>query len=502
MRCEFSNSFKFDLFFKIFIFIFAAVLRIICINDKYGMHEDEVMSFAISNYSDFWHKDLAPQQDFNGKDLAKAVFFHDATFSSAWCDVKKLWRDNRDRPHTNLYYTCLRLWMTPISSSNFTDSMRHAVWLNFIFFIFSFFILLGILRETQLNTVTQNCLLISIFFNRISVSSVAFIRPYALQETLLLLFSYVFIKLWNKSQLNTIKDFTILSGYFATIYILILVGFLIYQRPLNSLFISGAFLCSILLARLLFCGYFYGFSCGRAGESFHNFSPKTLFGNFCSTLPIYEDLFYSLLSWIPLIFIAASVCWREKIRREIFIISGSAFLIGAFITFISPLKHIRYAMPFLPMINFAVFLAVKFLMDIFPKVKYVFSCKFKIIYLAALAIGLTNYKTDLFSFKEQKQIRKILCKPIPTFIFMEESWYVNRVLHLFNDSKTYCLITSMELLHRKLELENEAIVVTPYGKKIDFSEKFNINISDLYYENLGPDNFLRIYKISKKSLSR
>lgn len=511
MKCEFPNSFRPDLFLKIFIFIFAAVLRIVCVNDKYGMHEDEVMSFSISNYSDFWRKDYSPYQDIKGKDLKEAVFLHDTKFSSALKDVAKLWYDNRDPPHTNLYYSCLRLWMTPISSAKFEDSIKYAAWLNFIFFIFSFFIVLRILGKVQLNVAAQNCLLIAIFFNNISASAVAFIRPYALQETLLLFFSYIFIKLWNKPQIDKTKDFiifvvttgfTLLSGYFASIYILVLVGFFVYRRSSDRLFIISAFLCSLLFAQLLFCKFFHGFSCGRAGQSFHNFSPTTLFGNFCITLPIYEDLFCSILHWVPLLFVAAFVCWRKKIGHEIFMVSGSAFFLGVFVTFISPIKHVRYAMSFLPLINFAIFLAIKFGLDLFSKVRYTSSREFKIFYLFALAVGLINYKTDRFSFHEQRQVREILEKSPPVFVFMQSSWHVNRVLHLFSDSKNYCLVTSMEFLKQKLESENKAIIVTPYGTEIAVDELPEFESTNLCFEDSGSRNLLRIYQIFRKPLSK
>lgn len=139
------------------VFLCALWLRIYYMNKKVDLHVDEGLSIVLAEYNKYgWSKYYDEDKVWSANELKKAILWNDASFNGAISDVAKLWNNNRDSPHTNLYYSLLRLWHIGFDSVDIDSIIMRGISLNLIFFAFSFLFaaLLGYeLFCTQINRI-------------------------------------------------------------------------------------------------------------------------------------------------------------------------------------------------------------------------------------------------------------------------------------------------------------------------------------------------------------
>lgn len=176
------------------LFIIFIILKIFLIPVKEYIHVDESLTFGLSFYSNF---DTA----FNGNEESLEEFMlHIYNPPSSIKDmVKKIYKirnDNRDAPHTNLYYSLINIFS--IYSQNTINALIfRGAFLNIFLFSISFFTAFKITGEFTTNNTIRLITVFSAFIPSAALGNSLFIREYQLQETAFLLVAYNII-IWYK----------------------------------------------------------------------------------------------------------------------------------------------------------------------------------------------------------------------------------------------------------------------------------------------------------------
>lgn len=174
---------------SIFVFLVALFLRIGFAYQKSGFHIDESASITISTGSGI---SKLENGEFFGKELKEKVYFDDNSISDLLHDLKRLWKNNYGdgAAHPNLYFTLLRAWSFDIKSGDFAWIKSRAIGLNLVFFTLGFFTIFILMTKIfSRYSLLVPLFLAFAFWNSASVSNTIFVRPYALQEMLLIIFT-------------------------------------------------------------------------------------------------------------------------------------------------------------------------------------------------------------------------------------------------------------------------------------------------------------------------
>ncbi len=199
-----------------------------------GLHLDESLSLILSSYSDYGWTKVFTNENVTGSQLRQLVWFGDTSISGTANAIINLWIDNRDSPHSNLYYSALRLWFVGFDVNQEPyNFMWRAFYLNLLIAVGCCYLLFNVTFKLFKNAILSSILVVLAICNDVSVSNVIYLRPYLLQT--LLVFAYIY------STISILQDFRIkktvtfkyalstslalLSGYFAIIFVAILGSF-------------------------------------------------------------------------------------------------------------------------------------------------------------------------------------------------------------------------------------------------------------------------------------
>ena len=456
----------------IIVFIIALLFRIHFINLKQGLHGDEVFSINISNMSEYGWTKAFPDTFVTGKELKRLIFYNDTSVKDTLSDLKKLHKDNDDPPHTNLYYSVLRIWCTGFASTDLPAIIWRCCSLNLLFFCFSFFIMYKILRQLFKDNALIPFGLFVAFVNTGTISNTLFIRPYQLQETVFLLLTYVVIRFMEDIENNrflTRKNFltasvvlalTLLTGYLAPFYIGILGLVLIVKsvksgQKQNIGFLFGAVGVSVFLAWLSYFSYFNGFVSYRAEETVTNFLEDYTF-----TAEKFIAVMLNFLYYVPCIVVCLIIAIRKFFAKIPFfqdnkraaIIFGCAFLWIILVFPLMPFKMLRYVVPVFPLISI---LYVFFTAGFSKKEKYTYMIIFCLL-MTILTLVPTPKETwgfqkerenesiinndvvieNLFRYKELPQRAYIHEPNVPVYL-IERPRYATTSIPKLNDNQLY-----------------------------------------------------------------
>jgi hypothetical protein len=465
----------------VIVFAITFQTRVDFITQKEGFHVDEVFSIIISDYSDYGYREGYCYDEnvvYTGKQIKELSLWNNASIEDAFSDVKKLYFDNRDRPHTNLYYSCFRLWFAGIATTDLRKIIDRGCKLNLLFFIFSFFFMYKLLRRLfKKDKILIPFSLLLAFANTGSISNTLFLRPYQLQETLLILFTYSFVRCYesleNRTSLYNFKNFlklvpivglTLLSGYFVAIYVLMLMGILAIlcrktDQKENLKFVGVSFLSSVLFARALFCGFFYGFTCGRAGEAYKQFGYKAIVDNtvvsFNAFYEILRDYLFSLpvLCLAFLIAIILSIIFRRSDKKAL-LISSACFIWSGGIIFLAPFKVLRYVMACFPLMTLVFPFVISRLNGIFR------DCAIIATLACSMVFWNRSAKIENLYIDQDKSFEFFTKKTdVPVLILNKTPWKYSCILHQFSDVQRYEFPRSKESLETKLKKYDFAIVL-------------------------------------------
>jgi len=435
----------------IMVLIIAIGVRINYINQKEGLHIDEVMSIMISRYSPQWH---APWISGSGSDVKERCFWNDASLTQAVSDIKKLHADNRDRPHTNLYYSLLRLCFVGVSSFDLKQTIWRGCLLNIILFLISFLFFFKMLQLLfKDDWLPQTICMLFAFCNVGAISNSLLLRTYQLQETCLITFTYFVVKILyngiNNNRLillSIVTALTLLSGYFAATYVLMSYGILLLYHGKNSVkIIIFAFIFSLFLSQLLYTNFFCGFSCGRAGEGYRALFSIEIFNNIwnaiCNTYRLLNEYLFSyhivIIAFFLTMIIVPFLIFRHIIvlNKNIIITLGIVSIslvwsIGNM--FLANWKDLRYISAVFPLIAL---ISMCFIVSI-RRWRKIQLCSCCII----LMLVLCGFKTKIpYLYKELSTLKTLLgqYKNKPVYCVDNDICVLCNLIQYCNDEQIY-----------------------------------------------------------------
>lgn len=351
------------------VFIFGIGLRLSALSFKNDLHVDETLSILLSNNITCGLADIRPEGWFIvGKKYKEFSLWNDGSLKDAFSDVGHLYLDSRDKPHTNFYYSVLRLAFTGVDKFDIKQTIIRSGILNCFIFSISFFFmfkLLNLFFRKELVPLGLFCA----FINPASITAVLLMRPYILQELMFIVFTYVFAKFYidfkngehdfswkNSCTIAFVIALTLLTGYYAPFFIAPLTGVLIYEAvklkdDAYKYFLLRTGVLSLVFAVLLYPRYFIGFVSYRAVDclqiSFDFLvNLRLLYQNFFN---IYLGSMFSLL----LILFLLVVVLKNKLEKNQLLktLIITAFCWSFFIIYIAPYKELRYIMTMIPIMS-------------------------------------------------------------------------------------------------------------------------------------------------------
>ena len=471
---------------------------------KSGFNVDESLSVAISTGS--WIPKLENGEYF-GKEIKEKIYFDDNSISDLWHDLKELWKNNYGdgAAHPNLYYSLLRAWCFDMKTGDFAWIKSRGIGLNLVFFALGFcavFILMT--KIFSRHSLFVPLFLAFAFCNSAGVTNSIFMRPYALQEMLLLVFTlncFVFYKLRfssTKEAFKTHKFFfawfifatalLCLSHYFSLFFVAFAFIFLAIISRKNIFPLSVVMICSLIIAQVLYLGYFSSlFDSYRAKESVEKL---LLLGNFWQNLnltfgigaDIITEHFYNLYGFIIIcVAFGTAIYFRRDFiaeSRQNFIFLFGFFIIGVvwfwLIFFVAPYKDLRYVMPIFPFLYFGVLLLLSFIKK--PLLQGILG----IAFVASLFINYNVkylYKTPFIFTQNPK---------IPVLVYMPKySWEQGYFLFAFYDTQRYIIEQDSAKLWDKIKDLDAFYMIsqTPFNAPAGFKKSIlqEVEYYDYFY---------------------
>lgn len=293
------------------VFCVAVAARFYWIDQKEDFHCDESMSISLCNYG----AGIAPEFEadtMSGRELKNFFFANEAGVKDFVKDIYNLRKDNRDYPHTNFYYSCLRAALYGCDSTDMPSVVRRGFFLNLAFFSVGFVFLALLLKELfreKLQIVT-GLAMGTLCTGMLSMS--VFLRPYELWFATTMIFAYAFAVgakryFTDAGTLVSFKNLWIyavvtagamLSVYFSIVLVVllgaILCGLAIKKNGAKTElpFFTSVFALAVILATAIYPNYPFGFLSERGADVSGKFSIAQIFENLHSA--------YSGIMGIPL----------------------------------------------------------------------------------------------------------------------------------------------------------------------------------------------------------
>ncbi|MDI3361133.1 hypothetical protein QQF21_17900 [Lelliottia sp. V89_10] len=356
----------------IFVIAILILMREYWLLHRTALHVDESMSFIISAYNQYgFDKPFPGIVTMTGDELRHAMWFNDPTFSGMLHDLKQLWVFNRDTPHSNLYYSLLRIWFTGVESTGMAFTLGWAGQLNIALSACSM-LMLGCLAFRMFGSHVIAIFAIFIgFIGAGTISNTIFARPYQLQETMFVAFmimSFIFISDQRKSLkfmigYGVVAAFTLLTGYFAIIYVgiimllILIMALALCERDYISLTKRAAvFIVTTCVAGYLIYPPYLFVSGGRQSEAISK--TGELAQNVALSIKSFELLqwYYPFIFMVALVSVVLAVI-LFVIRKErrftsawYVVMALSVAIWYAIVMFFAPYKIPRYVYPVLPIV--------------------------------------------------------------------------------------------------------------------------------------------------------
>ena len=360
------------------LFLTISGIRFYWLNQKQTFHIDEMYGISIVTQNEYglWSgKDFEKGRLYTGKEIKDAIFFDDASIKDTVRDLLHLWVYNKDTAYNNLFIYLSRIWFTGFKSSDFKTTFIRAGLLNFIFFCIAFYFFYLLISELTDNKLTKVLLITFAFLNPTTIGLSVFMRSYALQETVLILFTYLFVfyykNIKSDREITTKTNFIRTSivcavlfstDYFSVLYLGILGLVLLYlsirKKEYNlSLFLLCTVFTGLLLTKCFYLNYGTGFFAGRGAEAFSEIGNSALKNFTYTILKLNDFVSENMFNLIVMIIFAAAgrfLCIRNKTENATHTVIFACSLLFCFLVlYISPLKALRYVAPVFPLLSFS-----------------------------------------------------------------------------------------------------------------------------------------------------
>ena len=483
---QFFHSKKLLLILCFAVFIFALFLRIYFAYKKDTFHVDESLSVAISTNSGYmWGKPL-PNGEFFGKDLKVMAYWHNGSFADMISDIKGLWKNNHwDLDHPNLYYILYRLWHFGVQTGDFEWIKQRGIGLNLLFFTCSFIFAFFLSRRLFGFTFLVPLFLALAFLNSASISNTIFLREYALQEALALLFILNLLSFfqnpkrgfWSLASFAFCTALFLLSGYFTLFFVvpcMIVLLCVHFRDSLKILFVTAL---SFGLCKILCQSYFLGLDQARGGrskEALDKLQAQAFFDNLQKTLDGLINILHTHLINISMLVFLLLFCflllWKRKTLKK-HLNRKLIFALGIFVfsilwicgvLYLAPYKTLRYIMPLFPLLFLGICVGILLLSYKVPKTSALLS-------LCFIASLFCHYKLDVVTKSIPNSI--FTQTKMPVVIYLPNwNWQWARFLYQFNDLQLYTIESDKNKLKMATANKSKFYLISSDGLPLENTE--------------------------------
>jgi len=462
------------------VYLLALGIRIYWFSQKDGLHVDEGLTVAFSFYNNFIiTENYEYGKKYTGKELKEASLVNNTGLLNTLANVRNLWKDNRDSPHTNLYYTFLRLSFIRAKSGDVSSIFLRGSILNLMLFTVSFIFFFMLMRLLFAGSeLLQYTAVLCAFLSTAAISNTLFFRPYQIQETMFIIFCYYFVLTLERKKyfihekkfyidvikplliMSLITAVTLLTGYYAVILIGLFGLYAIYYQCKNKTFSQIPFYFAvlglgILFAQVLYPKYLSGFLSYRGKGTLRTISDN-LWGNISSSLMSAGTLLQKHFFSSPVIFICFYYCLiivfiliREKklknktlftlttIQKTAYFIFAASVIYMLLALIIAPFKVLRYAMPVFP---FFVILPVMLIDTIGKSAQKVAVCA--ILLLCGSFVFNATRESKIENIFRDKPAQYVFTKDkeIPVYVINISPWKYANLIPYVNDEQSYYFV--------------------------------------------------------------
>jgi len=368
------------------VYALALGIRVYWFSQKEGFHVDEGLTVGIACCNEYFNiGNYDNDRQYTGKELKTISLTGSSGLKGALADIRGLWEDNRDPPHTNLYYTFLRLALVGNKTGDIEPIIVRGAVLNLLFFTVSFiffFLLMRLLFAGK--ELLQYAATFCAFLSTATISNTLFFRPYQIQETLFIIFCYYFaLSLrWKKYIIREKKFFvgvikpllfmslitglTLMTGYYAVIFIGLFGLYAVYLQCKNKTFAEIPFYFVVLgmgflVAQILYPKYLSGFFSYRGTETVRTLS-NNVTDNIKSSVAVAGTFLHKHFFTYPVIALCLlclayllfplirgqKIITQNGVKKTAVYIFGASLLYLFIVLILAPYKVLRYAMPVFP----------------------------------------------------------------------------------------------------------------------------------------------------------
>jgi hypothetical protein len=464
------------LFLLIIIYLLTLGIRIYWFSQKDGFNVDEALSVQLACYNDWIYQ---PNREYTGKEAKEIALCDNESISNVFEDIISLWKDNRDGPHTNLYYSFLRLSLSGLRTGDIKAIIFRGAILNLLFFTVSFiffFMLMKLLFPDS--ALLQLAAILCGFLSTATISNTLLFRPYQIQETFFIIFCYFFFKTFDLKKytinddklyinagltfsLSLIIAFTLLTGYYSIIFIGLFGLYVIFikykeKKPTEIIYYIGVLCLGLIFAQILYHGYVRGYLSYRASETVN-----TLFGNMIlnikssmfACIDLLQRYFFSypviILCVLCLIFL---ISFKQKIviqKQSLYAFIASMFYL-IIVLILAPFKFLRFVMPVFP---FFIFLPTMLIYNIKKRIVSAIAILLLCIFFSLDAINET--KIENINGDKPKSYLFSKDAAVPVFVLNSSEWKYADLVPYFNDEQLYFFNDKFEGIQLVLTGRNE-----------------------------------------------
>lgn len=387
------------------IFAVAVGARVYWLQQKESLFGDEVMSLTFaSNNTRGTGKNVVFGKAYTAKEIRNILFSNTSHPEEFWGDLANLRMRNSDPPHTNLYYSLLRIAVIGADRAdeiNFRSLLFRGFVLNMILFTGSFFVWTVLFKRLFCGNRLAVCVaLAAAALNAGAITLTVFLRPYELQMFAVSVFALVFVYCaesylkerspasWQALPLLALAVAgALLSAYFSIVFVLLLGAALCVLAVKQCggrelLFWVIVLLIGLAVATAIYPDYFHGFLVDRGTEAASKFELSGMADNIGKSwdgaVSILENSFPSripevVFGVLVVTLVVQAVCRKIASRggashetnagKRGFVLAffGSpaavlcvtALLSCCAILYLAPYKNFRYVAAFFPILSVA-----------------------------------------------------------------------------------------------------------------------------------------------------
>ncbi|MDY4210356.1 MAG: hypothetical protein SOX64_02940 [Treponema sp.] len=497
----------------IILLISLITIRCFYISQKKSMHVDEGLTISICNRNEygFWGKNYELDKQYTGKELKEISLFDNSSLKDSLSDVFHMHQDNRDSPHTNLYYSLFRLWFTGVKTANLDYIFWRGCLLNIVFFVVSYVFMFFLLYNFTKNKMLICLALFVAFINPASLSLTVFLRPYELQQTMLIILSYYIsssLQLIEKNERLESKEnflsgviilaFTMLSAYFNMIIIgiygLVFIIICLKKKNFNLLkFFLCMFVLALLLAKILY--FKFGDMGYRAEEGFSNLKFSAIKANFLAIAEgisrilaknIFFEIYCILICCITVLWILLSI--KNK-QNKVLILVLCIEIVSVFaIMYFAPIdmKTLRYIAPLFPLFSLVIIPACK---------KWINFIVGGILSLLLVFALIPNKKSDVVEHLDDSHIESynvLQENERQIFVRGESTWRYSTLIPYIPDSAKVVFISELDDIKSNYNMDSFVFV-----NQKDDSERGELNYEALTLQKIGSFLYHDVYLFEK-----